>query len=305
MAYVSDTIAQVWATEKCLEARNTLNIAYPCDYAMLQGAGGENHARVSGIYTCITDISQKAKQQNKGISPTIGATVPTVEFTKAKKIAEFNLGTTHLDDGDITKGFNAIGAIAAYVYAIFAMLVKIVTSVGVTAGNIITGRPVDIPSIICNSAKEARKILADNSKQVYGMERVDVPVYKDWEYSQNRVNTYKKYPDGRVSVAVLSISRKQYQMINGSEVRQNKPWSVYVSNFRAFPVEQKNGTVSYNGSSKADEMAARIKLDDEQMFDFCNKIEHFETVWELTHCCGLLREGLRLKEEQRRENIGG
>lgn len=303
MAYVSDTISQVWASEKVLEARNTLTTANLDDYAMLQGCGGQDHARVSGIYTCITDISQNAKQQNRGTAPTIGATVPTAIFSKAKTVAEFNLGNIHLEEGEITNGFNAIGSVAAYAYAIFAMFVGLITGIGIAAGNLIIGKisRADIPRVVCDIAKKARETLQDKCKQVYSMSKVDIPVYKDWEYSQNRVNTYKMLPDGRAAVTVLNISRKQYQLINNADTRQNKPWTVYVSSFRAFPVEQKNGTVSYNGASKADETSARIKLDDEQMYDFCHRVEHFETIWEITNCCGLVRDGLRLKEESRNQ----
>lgn len=294
----NDMISQVWGKEKVLEARNTLTVAYPEDYAMLQGCGGQDHARTSGIYTCITDISQSAKQKNNGTSPTVGATVPTSVFIKAKAVAEYNLGDIVLDEGAVAASIGDIGMIGNLLYFLFCAVFAVVQSIGLTAGNFLTGKMSvkDLPQAVLDTAKAARDTMNKaNPNRAAG--RIPIPVYKDWDYSQTRVNSYKQFNDGTVAVTVLNISRKQYQdMGNGQPAqKQEKPWTVHVSKFRARPQVQQNGTVSYQYNTKCDETVARIKLSDDQMFDFCHRIEHFENLWEITECGNLVHNGVMAK----------
>lgn len=298
MDYVSDLIAQIWTTDRCLEAMNALTVADPHDYAMLQGCGGQNHARKSGIVVVITDKSPGAVQRNGGKAPKIKATVPPVEFSIAKSIAESNLGGLYCEEGAITDLLNVVESLNAKSGSVLSVLSGAINLIGETAGKLIIGKAAheQLPQIICDGAKAQRELLRqipDSQAQANSTRKLSF--YRDWEYTQTRVHTFDSSPDGRVGVAVLALSRKQYQ----NEVRQAKPWTVYISQFRAFPVTHANGTVSYDRTSKADELMSRVKLDDAQMYEFCHRVERFEQVWEIANCCSPVRERQEAKMQKK------
>lgn len=294
--HLNDTIARIWGPSKCLEARNGLTTAYLTDYAMLQGCGGRDHARTSGIYVVITDSTPEAKNRNNGTGVVVGATVPTKAFAVAKDVAEFNLGTVTVDEGDITTGLNALGGISACTGAVFAGLRVAIAGLKTITQQIAAGTAKNgLSAAYAQMVGEVQNTFESNAVQRFGVRRLGIPVYKDWNYSQTRVNTYKRFPDGRVAASTLSFARQQYQNIGGQEQAQKKPWTVYITSSRVFPNPHQNGTVSIKPGSEVDKSSVFMKLDDEQMFDFCRQVCRFEEVWSVTTGWGLISEALRTK----------
>ena len=305
MDYVSDLISQIWGKDKCLEAFSSLTVADPKDYAMLQGCGGKDHANRSGITIVLTDNTPAAVAHNGGKAAKVRATVPTGQFTIAKNIAEFNIGNTWIDTCALATEMSVFPGKAT---AAFDFLLEIIRNTGEALGDVLSGKvkTAGQTQALFNRVKavyvKGSKFRELNFTAKAGT-RLELPVYRDWEYTQTRVHSYDRTPDGRVGCAVLSITRKQYQEINGAESRQMKPWTISVSQFRAMPSVQKNGTVSYVSGSKANEMSAWVKLDDGQMLEFCHRIERFEEIWEIANCTAMVREAQSLKENKRKQAV--
>lgn len=302
--FINDTIARLWGKDKCLEARNMLTQAYLEDYAQLQGTGGKDHARSSGIYMVITDSTNEAKQRNGGKGLVVGATVPTDVFALAKSVAEYNLGTLTVDRGELTNAMNILGGVSAASYALYAAFKAGVIGLGTVAKNVVGGslRRENVPSALAAVADDVMNVLQQNSVQTFMVNRLPIPVYKDWEYSQTRVNTYKHFPDGRVACTTLSMTRKKYQMIGGQEQEQKKPWTVYITSSRVFPNPHQNGTVSVKPGSEVDKSVAFVKMDDAQMYNFARQVCRFEDVWSVTTGWPLISEALQIKQNNAANN---
>lgn len=295
--FVNDTITRTDIKEKIFEAKNTLTVANLSDYANLHGVGGHDHARKSGIFTSITDYSEQAKSSNNGKALTVGAMVSPVEFGKIKAVCEFNLGEISIDESDVSKSIGLIQYLAQAVRVIVMFLLALAEGIGTVAGYITTGKLTvkDIPEQTLEVCKKARKKIKDGytescSKTVYG-----IPLYKDYNFSQQRVNPYTRFPDGSVKVSTIQIQRTQYKEQNGALVQQKKPWNVRISTFHALPKNQPNGTVSYIGSSVRESQTVNFVLDDDTFYEFCNNIEHFVNIWEIANCVSLVQNGLKAK----------
>ena len=109
------------------------------------------------------------------------------------------------------------------------------------------------------------------------------------------MNTYYKSNDGFVKVSVLSIQRKQFNSKN--EVMKS-PWIVSISNFEAFPNQQKNGTTSYQNNTKRNEINLFIQVSDDDMWRCLYAVSHFISVWEMAYGIPLIQSGIAAYEQQ-------
>ena len=76
------------------------------------------------------------------------------------------------------------------------------------------------------------------------------------------------------------------------------PWIVSISNFEAFPNQQKNGTTSYQSSSKRNETSLFIQVSDDDMWRCLYAVSHFISVWEMAYGIPLAQSGIAAYEQQ-------
>lgn len=258
--FFSDVIARAATKGKFLDFRNNLVMAYPQDYAMLHGTGGSKSARKSTIKAFMTDYSNP---NNKVV---VSANIPPELPYELIEICKKNMGVPTLD----------------------------VTALNALVNNM--SRETRLPP-----SGDGNEYLAIPSAAIQqlqdmlkGKNGVPASAGADYSYHQERVNVYGQ-AGGLVPVSTVQINR---QGMRGSDVSR-LPWYVKISNFYAKASSQTNGTTAYVASSIQDMKEVYIVLSDSDMFRCMKRVARFIEVWEDTVCCGLVRQGLELKEQER------
>ena len=270
------TIAKAASKNKFLDLRNSLTLAYLEDYANIQGIGGSKHAPVSGIKLLIQDNtsgSQKAE-----------AIIPCFLVDKMLQVCRSNAVEMYADGSAMSFQLDRT-AVAT------RLLLKNMAS---ACGHMVKQKyhPAGPFAEFGSAAKGAESAFTDFEK--YPVVASGKP-YAEFSYRQERVNTYYKSNDGFVKVSVLSIQRKQFNSKN--EVMKS-PWIVSISNFEAFPNQQKNGTTSYQSSSKRNEINLFIQVSDDDMWRCLYAVSHFISVWEMAYGIPLVQSGIAAYEQQ-------
>lgn len=280
------TIAKAASKNKFLDFRNAMTLAYLEDYANLQGIGGGKHAPTSGIKLLIQDNSSGSQKAQ--------AIVPCYLIDKMLEICRRNAADLEYD-----------GTIVAYqVDRLYKSVFELVKGVKSACGRIIKqkGHPNGPLADFGNAAREAETVYTDYQK--YPAPAVGKP-YADFSYRQERVNPYSRSNDGFVRVSVISIQRKQF---NAKNEQMKLPWTVNISNFEAAPNEQQNGTTSYRGNTKRNEVSLFIQVSDDDMWRCCYAVSHFISAWEMSYGIPLIQSGVAAYEYQQnnyRQNRNG
>lgn len=315
---VNDTVVQAAARGKFLDFRNNLVLATPEDYAMLHGAGGSKHAMKSTIKLLITDYSA-----GKDGSITVHTNVAPELIPYLLEVCRKNVTVA----SETAKAAQPLSACALKV----SKLLK-ADALPPNNGVVYIPCPVlglqELPSLDGynqQAAEQYAKLQAtalalapsQDGSQWVGIPKTDLAALLEalnppaegpatpnggvnFSYRQERVNVYKQ-ENGLVPVSVLAISREGTR--KSGEVSR-LPWTVKITQFKARPSQQKNGTTAYNSSSKQDVTEAFIALSDFDMYRCLHRTQRFIEVWESTYGPGLIVEGLRRKEEQRTAQQG-
>lgn len=275
---ISDVIVKKAQKGKFVECINSLNLAYLEDYAMVHGAGGADHAPLSGISVAITDYGAKEKT---GASTYVKANVPCFVFDQILTVCRKNVGN---EDNGLGGVYNSLAiitnGIGTFLNEGCIALKRIITGKGASDKG-----PLADAGIVFRAALDAISSGGNVPR---------IKTFTDYTYHQDRVNMYKVDPkDGFVSVTTLDILRQQ-----PTNDRQN-PWMIKVTNFYAKEKKEPNGTSSYVANTIRDKKEAFIYVSDDDMYDLAFKVTHFINVWEQAMGRPLVLNALRKKEEMR------
>lgn len=297
---VSGIIARADARGKILDFRDNLVLAYPEDYAMLQGVGGSKHAASSGIKTVITDYSEGKDKK----SVTVSANIKPDEFEIIKAVCQKNFGTPVVATENV--GLSEILEISKNQIVVGNAFGSLLSNLCAALGDIVTGKASgDVKGIgmaLGRAFKEAKKAFNSPSKATDTPSNAPVEVTYDYAYKQEKVNMYRANDKGLVFVSAVNITRQGWRQTGE---KSKMPWTVKVSNFYAAPNKKDNGTTAYIGSTATDKTEAFIMLTDDDMFRCCNRIEHFVRIWENSACIPMVARAIAEKEayiRQTREN---
>lgn len=294
----SDIIARADAKGKILDFRNALVPANPEHYAMMQGIGGSDYAALSTIMVAITDYS-KGKGEN---SRFVKAHVLPEVLEMVRHVCIKNLGepVVPMQQGD----WGRVVTMIQKVDGIFSGVGNTVSTVSEGLTEAEPGKTI---------AEKLKKVLAKIIAPKEPIVLHKAPVSVDYHYRQERVNIYSKdYNEGGyVNVSTLEFTRNGYvpedvrnkdgEVIMKKGDVKKLPWTVRISNFKALPKKQENGTVSYVSSSVKEKQDVFISLSDEAMFSCCYRVDRFVTVWETMISGPFIRAGAEKKEVARIE----
>lgn len=294
----SDVIARADAKGKILDFRNALVPSHPEHYAMMQGIGGREYAPLSTIMVAITDYSKGTGESSRFVKANV---LPEV-LEMVRHICVKNLGETviPMQQGDWSRASSMMQKVDG-----------IYSGVGNTVSTVSEGLTDATPgkTISEKLKKVMAKIIAPKEPVVL----FKAPQSVDYHYRQERVNIYSKEfnEGGYVNVSTLEFTRTGYvpedvknkndQVIMKKGDAKKLPWTVRISNFKALPKEQENGTVSYVSSSVKEKQDVFINLSDEAMFSCCYRVDRFVTVWETMISGPFIRVGAEQKEIARLE----
>lgn len=277
--FYTGLIAQVASQDKFLEFMDGMTVAYPVDYAMLQGAVGNSHAPNSGIRVSISSHSEGSANAH------VSALVPTYVFDQIKQVCISNLGSTDVRGDELVSAVNGIGRI----YLGLNILLKEAKNAmaGAVTGNADSGTlTLALGKAIKKALLKLNGVTEDKTKDD------SVPLYKklsinsqsDYKYSQVRVKNSKGGADAHVPCNTLSIKRAAFITDSqGKEVEMRQPWSVCISKFEAKPKVHSNGTVSYDAASVRNKQSLSFMLSDDDMYRVAYSVEHFVAQWERAH----------------------
>lgn len=296
---ISDIIYTVGGKNKFFDMRNSLNLAYVEDYAMIHGCGGGKHATNSGIMLSITDYSEGGGNGDSGKgSKFVFANISPYIVDKMLAVCQQNAGQRIGAEADIAA---ALSTINAKVDRVFAGLLSGTAKAVTACGNLVNkkghekGPMADFGQVLL----AARNSFADKEAEIkqFGVRSG----YTEFMFHQDKVNVYRKDPnDGFVFVTVVDIARKQY---NDKGDLRKYPWVIQIKNLWAPPIEQANGTTAYSAANARDTVEAFIQISDDDMHHCCWAADHFIRVWENANAIPLVLEGLQ-KRKQARQNNG-
>lgn len=288
----SSIIAKAAAKNKFLDFRNNLVPAWTSDYAMVHGIGGGKHAARSTIKLYITDYSAGA-----GNSTVVSANVGPDFIAYLAVVCEKNAGIADRPNGD-RPGQGSVGSVIAQIRAgtllpagagpncsstpVLAVPAELVKRLSQEcppelAMLFLQLQPFALPSD--GSGTDYVAVRQDVVELMASMaaQKKDVANGMDFFNRQERVNVYRK-EDGLVPVSVLTIARTGKRK-DGSISRM--PWSVKIQNFRARPIDQENGTTSYDPKSIQESAEAFVMLSDYDMFRCTYRVTRFIELWEM------------------------
>lgn len=248
----NDLLARFSSAQKTLEVRAAM-MPGPSDGPF---AGREV---LAGVRLCIR------ASENNLCPETI---LPTAELKKSLSIADFNLGTTVLDDCELVRGYSQLQDLLSYSCAMIQTTLMGFESAMRISGGMVTGKVGNekLPLLIGTAAKEMQKTcmdwLKDNTEPP---SRLRIPVYKDWAI--NRENIGQKDSSGFVKVSGLRIDRVQYRTNETGEEKMDAPWLIKVYTFDA-PANASGYDPTGVKSMKKEHLA----LTDSQMFSLCERV---------------------------------
>lgn len=299
---VSDVIVNAASANKFLDFKDSLNPANQEDYAMLHGAGGKDHAMISTITALITDYSAGTG----AASVSVKANLPPHIFDVIKTACEANMTKQSVPVDGFWGFIMDACAIAQQTYNEVTGLAKAVPlffkGIINAAATAVTGGEKDKAlAYLGKAAKYAKEEAEKRGEAAVRNPLLDtgcaaLPVYKDYFYSQTRVNSYKKLPDGKVPVSTCTISRESRK--KGGSLA-TLPWSVAIRNFNAFPRVSAKGTTAYDSKTISDKQEAFISLSDEDMHRCCYAVSHYIAVFENAVCIPTVRNGLVARRQER------
>ena len=289
MENFSTIISKANAKDKVIDFRDGLVVALPGDYAMIHGAGGAKHAPVSCIRCTICDYTAGTGDKSVTVSANLDPTTIDLLRRVAGRFAE--------EPAAFRRGSASAPALPA-------------GSVLLSGESF--GQLKDAFAIMAKHAKE-KTMSEDEFMQVGKMLQTGLapmqlptttgsaPVGKDYEYSQERVNSYRKGMDGlpanHAPVNRLSITHQSFRD-NGDVSRY--PWIVKISNGEAEVKESDIGGTSYVGSTFKLISEAFIMLSDADMDRMMVQCSRFIRTFEDTFGIPLVKNGVEERIEQRK-----
>ena len=288
---ISDIICKVGGKNKFFDMRNSLNLAYVEDYAMIHGIGGGKHASNSGIMLTITDYSDKNN------SKFAHCNIPPYLIDKMLAVCQMNAGQRVGGEADLAA---ALSAMNAKIDRIFAGALNGVAKAVTACGNIVkgSGHEKGPAADFGQALLAARNALADKDAEVTNFGARGG--YTEFSFHQDKVNVYRKDPtDGFVFVTVVDIARKQY---NDKGDLRKYPWAIQIKNLWAPPIDQPNGTTAYSAANARDAVECFIQISDDDMHRCCYMADHFIRVWENANAIPLVVEGLKRRQQSRQNN---
>ena len=286
-------ITRADAKGKILDFRDSLIPANQEDFPMMHGIGGQKHAPRSGIKATITDYSAGTGQSSVFVT----ANLPPHIFGVMAAVCEKEFGTATIHTG---KGFWSILSGTAAVSADIRARLSDIMKAGLEGL-----RGVMQPEKKTEHFTEAGKTMATAVKAggVGGGNTVcELPVHATWKYHQERVNAYKLDENGLCAVSIVDVFHNGYRENKkaGTWDEAMSPWYVKISNFKAKPATQENGTTKYVGSTVTDKKEAFITVSDEDMYRCCRRVDSYIDAWEKAVCLPVIKAGLKEREELRK-----
>lgn len=301
----SDIIVKAAAKNKFLDFRNNLILADKKDFAMIHGIGGAQHASRSTIKCLITDYSVKPSVV---VAANIGPEFPAYVLELCKR----NVGLS----GATAAGPNKRETLASQLTAV-ASLPPLGTDyvpqnlanqpcVAMTSTflqDLESEASVSEVKALLDLAKQVPALPSDGSGNVF----IPLPVAmiqsiitsfsagsgspkggEDFQYRQERVNSYRKEANGLCPVNILTINRVGIRKTG--EVSK-LPWTVKIENFKA-PAVERGSMTSYNSRGIVEKKEAFVSLSDYDMFRCMYRVERFIELWEMTYGIPLVRQGV-------------
>lgn len=290
---LNNAIAKVHGKDKVLSFHDALIPALPQDYAHIHGYGGKKHAPVSGIKLQLCDYTNGTGEK----SVTAAVNLEPTMFARMAHIAESNMGEymapmegiwdTAVKAEQLQR--SVLGTISAIIRGsvkVIAAAVKKETALDAGLGRLLA------------DSKEGLKApgpKTDENGNVLPPEMLQIPLTRDYLYTQTRVNSYKVDQQGFCPVSVLSIQRQGWYK---GQARKN-PWTIKVSNFEAMMKQSEKGTTSYERNSVRNKKDVYIQISDDDFYKACCAVDRFVRVWEMAVGPAAVKRALKEKEEER------
>ena len=309
---VSDIIVEAAAKNKFLDFRTNLLPAYPKDFAMIHGIGGSQHASRSTIKCLITDYGI---QPSVVVSANMGPELPSYILELCKR----NVGVSGAAPAGSGKRETLIPALQSLAESAPLNQSLVPANLGgqpcvaVTTSflqSLESEAEVQEVRAFLDLAKQVSALPSDGSGNVF----VPLPVSmvqqimacfisgsagdsapkggEDFQYRQERVNSYRKEANGLCPVSILTINRVG---VRRTGELSKLPWTVKIENFKA-PAVERGGMTSYNGRGIVEKREAFMSLSDYDMYRCMYRVERFIELWEIVNGIPLIRQGIAAKE---------
>lgn len=283
MSQTTPQITRAEAKDKIIDFRDNLVLSADNDYAMMHCQGETKRGYKSTIKCAICDYTKG--KGDKSVTAYANLSVETIYYlyNAAKQVMvqqpiPINTDALNLSVNNLAKLYKSIGDMAANALPSMAEdknLIKFINAVKKEIG--------------ANGAKIRDYMVALNSASA-GAGKAD------FEYSQDRVDVYRKDAN---STAPVSIMRITHAGTRSNGAKSKFPWYIKITNGTAPVKEMPNGTTSYEGSKLKIDREASINVSDFDMFRMMLRIKRFIETWENSYCIKNIQNGHKKRDHER------
>lgn len=301
-------ITKVNGKDRVMDFRDQLSLARKDDYAAIHNGGGlDNEGYPSVIRMTICDYSSG---KGDGKSVTVSANIEPTVFDEWFDVCKANLGSTAIPlvkqtskeggkpwEHDLVA--NEIGCLRKNFVALINCTLTGLSGVikvfaGLCTGKFKRGSEEEIKAFGA-AFKEAQMQLKNATSDLKTLQ------YKravDYNFTQDKVNIYKKGPDGFAPVNRVFVTHQAFRPKDGDMA--NYPWTLKITNGEARVVEKDTGAMTFDGKTLRNQTEAYIQVSDRDMYRMMRRITGFITIWENANGIPLILEGRARAEEERR-----
>lgn len=273
--FISQKIAKINGKDKVLDFGSKLNAANINDFSNVHGVGGKDHARASVISLTMCDYSKKA---SGGSSETVSYNIDVEDipilYNAAMCSATGMLGN---------KSSPSPAANPAIQQALSVMR-----------------RWLSAPSAANGYRSIPEAEIADVGKALKGVAQsasASAPGAVLWSYAKEKNNPHAKGADGFVPVSKVTIS---YMPVRSDGQTSRYPWAIQVENYEAPLMMQANGSSAHNGKAARNRKSVSMLVSCNDFAAALVAVERYVRLWEQTVVIPIIRNGLRLCEENKK-----
>lgn len=283
--YISPVIAKIDAKGRVLDFRDGLSLASSNDFAMIHGAGGAKHARVSCIKMVACDYSAGKGDKSVTVSANIsvGVARKLYEIAKQRLVAP----PVYSQALEITQQ----GKTAAE--AAYKKCRKAYGSLQAAIKSGQTNALTDVLNEIAAAGSQANSAYTAITAKPVPAAQV--------EHEEVKVNPYApKNEKGKSYVTQLQISRQGFTK-NGEP--RNYTWFITITNGYANETKQALGGVSYDASSFEKTAEVQMTASDYDFFRVMSSVNAYISLFEQTYGLSLLAQGRAAIDAQIQERM--
>lgn len=305
---VSTIIAKTNGNNRVIDFRDMLCAAQPGDYATMHQLGGKSkEGYPSVIKMVICDFSKGTGDKSVTVSVNLEPSLLYEWFEVCKaavgeSVLPMKKNTAHrgerpvMADNELGELWKAVSLVPRLARSGAILLSGVTNTLGKLVQKTLAHGSAELDADLGRCFKEARNCMK---------EPLEVPmlltakVGRNYSYTQDKVNIYKKQPDGYAPVSRLTVQHQCYRSQDGDAATY--PWTLKIVNGEAVVSEKNTGATTFQYNTLRNTTEAYIQVSDRDMFRMMLRVTHFIDAWENANCLPLILNG----EAQRQQELQG